>query len=122
MAGRLVHYEIRAGDWDRAKRFWGSLFDWKFTESGGPIDYTMVDTGGDPGGAIYPTETSDRGIVVYFGVDDIDAALGQVRSLGGAVLGEKQPIPGVGWMARCRDTEGNDFSLFQSDESVAPAA
>ena len=28
------------------------------------------------------------------------------------------PIPHVGWFARCTDTEGNEFSLFQSDESV----
>jgi predicted enzyme related to lactoylglutathione lyase len=43
-----------------------------------------------------------------------------VRELGGEVLLEKQPIPGVGWFARFRDTEGNKFSLFESDESVAP--
>jgi hypothetical protein len=24
----------------------------------------------------------------------------------------------VGWFARCKDSEGNEFSLFQSDESV----
>ena len=30
------------------------------------------------------------------------------------------PIPHVGWFARCSDTEGNSFSLYQSDES-APA-
>jgi hypothetical protein len=24
----------------------------------------------------------------------------------------------VGWFARCHDTEGNAFSLFQSDETV----
>ena len=34
---------------------------------------------------------------------------------------DKQPIPGTGWFAGCKDTEGNAFSLFQSDESV-PAA
>ena len=29
-----------------------------------------------------------------------------------------QPIPQTGWFARCKDTEGNAFSLFQADESV----
>ena len=28
------------------------------------------------------------------------------------------PIPHVGWFAHCTDTEGNEFSLFESDESV----
>jgi predicted enzyme related to lactoylglutathione lyase len=113
-----VHFEVRAGDWERAKTFYGSLLGWKFTEWGGPVDYSLVDAGGDPGGALYPTTTGERGIVVYFGVDDIDAALARVQALGGVVTDEKIPVPGVGWTARCRDTEGNDFSLFQSDDSV----
>ncbi len=33
--------------------------------------------------------------------------------------GRTQPIPHVGWFARCTDTEGNDFSLFQRDDSVS---
>src|SRR5205823_644707 len=81
MAGRLVHFEVRAGDWERAKSFYGSLFGWKFSEWSGPVDYSLVDAGGEPGGALYPTTTGERGIVVYFGVDDMDAALAQVRGL-----------------------------------------
>jgi predicted enzyme related to lactoylglutathione lyase len=49
--------------------------------------------------------------------DDIDATLAKVREAGGSGE-EKQPIPQTGWFARCKDTEGNSFSLFQSDESV----
>ena len=40
-----------------------------------------------------------------------------MRELGGDAE-DKQPIPGIGWFARCKDSEGNSFSLFQSDESV----
>jgi hypothetical protein len=80
----------------------------------------MHDTEETHGGAIYPSEEPGSGPIVYFGVDDIDTSLAKVRELGGEVLQEKQPIPGVGWFARCRDTEGNRFSLFESDESVAP--
>jgi hypothetical protein len=57
------------------------------------------------------------GPIVYYGSDDIDADLAKVRAAGGKAE-DKQPIPHVGWFARCRDTEGNPFSLFQSDESV----
>lgn len=32
---------------------------------------------------------------------------------------DKEPIPNIGWYARCRDTEGNAFSLYQSDENAA---
>jgi predicted enzyme related to lactoylglutathione lyase len=29
------------------------------------------------------------------------------------------PVPGHGWFAACRDTEGNAFSLWQGDEAAA---
>jgi predicted enzyme related to lactoylglutathione lyase len=57
------------------------------------------------------------GTTIYLGSDDIDGDLAKVRELGGEAE-EKQAIPSIGWFARCKDSEGNDFSLFQSDESV----
>jgi hypothetical protein len=48
---------------------------------------------------------------------DIDASIARARELGGSAE-DKQPIQGGGWFARCGDTEGNNFWLFQSDESV----
>lgn len=117
MAGNLVHFELPARDTARAKDFWGSLFGWKFQNREGPVEYHMTD-GVEPGGAIYPTELGEStGPIVYFGTEAIDASVARVRELGGQAE-DKQPIPTVGWFARCQDTEGNAFSLFQSDESV----
>ena len=118
MSGKLVHFELPAQDSERARAFWSGLFGWSFTDPGMPgIEYWMVRTADDQGGAIYPADKP--GVIVYFDTDDIDASLATVREQGGRAE-DKQPIPGVGWFARCTDTEGNDFSLFQSDESVAP--
>ena len=77
----------------------------------------MTQTGENQGGAIFEADGL-KGMIVYFDTDDIDASVARVRELGGASE-EKQPIPHVGWFARCTDTEGNDFSLFQSDDSVS---
>ena len=57
------------------------------------------------------------GTTMYLGSDDIDADLAKVKELGGEA-DDKQPIPKIGWFARCKDSEGNEFSLFQSDESA----
>jgi len=84
------------------------------------IDYRMFQEG-DQGGAVFKMEGVARGTTIYFGSDDIDADVARVRDLGGEAE-EKQPIPGIGWWSGYKDTEGNAFSLFQSDESVpAPA-
>jgi uncharacterized protein len=120
MAGQLVYFEVPAQDADRAQTFYEDLFGWKFQSWEGPMDYRMVD-GAQPGGAIYPSQEGERDPIVYFDTDDIDATLARVRELGGEAE-EKMPIPGIGWMARTKDTEGNSISLFQSDESApAPA-
>ena len=117
MAGRLVHFEIPADDAERAKSFYGSLFGWSFESWDGPVEYHMTQAGGEPGGAVYPTQEGIRGPIVYFDTDDVDAQVARVRELGGTAK-DKEPIPGVGWYARCTDTEGNPFSLYQSDESA----
>ena len=116
MAGNIVHFELNAKDANRAKRFYTSLFGWKFKDSDIPgIEYYLID-GANPGGAVNPMQ-QDAGPVVYFDTDDIDASIGKVRDLGGK-SDDKQAIPGQGWFAACVDTEGNKFSLFQNDPSV----
>ena len=120
-SGKIVHIELPASDADRAQRFYAELFGWQFAGSGVPgIDYRMFQ--GEPGGAVYPGENAGQGPIVYFETDDIDAEVAKALELGGQAE-DKQPIPGVGWFAGCKDPEGNAFSLFESDESVpAPSA
>jgi uncharacterized protein len=118
MPGKLVHFELPAHDAARAKEFWGGLFGWSFNDPGmAGIEYWLVRTGDDQGGAIYASDGTARGPIVYFDTDDIDLSLQKVRDLGGRAE-DKAAIPRIGWFARCTDTEGNDFSLFQGDDSV----
>jgi predicted enzyme related to lactoylglutathione lyase len=114
MAGKIVHFELPSQDTDRAKAFWSGVFDWEFGDPMG-MEYWLTRTGDDQGGAIYKDEK--RGLTIYFETDDIDATIARVREHGG-VAADKVPIPSTGWFARCTDSEGNDFSAFQSDESV----
>ncbi len=119
MAGKPVHFEFPAGDADRARGFWSSLFGWEFGESAMPgFDYRMTQFDNDTAAAVYPAQDDSRGPIVYLTSDEIDADLARVRDLGGKT-DDKSPIPGIGWFARCHDTEGNAFSLFQGDESAA---
>lgn len=121
MGKKIVHVEFPAKDADRAEGFWEGFAGWTIGDSGMEgIDYRMFQEEGW-GGAVYSQQENEQGPVIYFGSEDIDADLAKVRDLGGSAE-EKQPIPHVGWFARAKDSEGNSFSLFQSDESVAPPA
>jgi predicted enzyme related to lactoylglutathione lyase len=115
VAGDLIHFEIRAGDAARAQGFWAALLGWTFTAAPGALPYTMTRAGGEgPTGGLYRSDSDERGLVPYFSVDDLDAALERVRELGGEVR-DSGPVPEVGRYAHCVDTEGNPFSLFWTD-------
>jgi predicted enzyme related to lactoylglutathione lyase len=119
MAGKPVHVELPAKDSARAKQFYTSLFGWQF-QTFGDVDYHMTQFDEQTGGAIYGDESGEASHPrVYFDVDDIDQATAKVRELGGQA-DDKQPVPGMGWYAGCKDTEGTSFNLWQSDDS-APA-
>jgi predicted enzyme related to lactoylglutathione lyase len=70
------------------------------------------------GGAIYGAEGEKRGTRVYFDVDDINAESARVGELGGEG-GDAMPVPSMGWFAICKDTEGNEFGLWQTDPDAS---
>jgi predicted enzyme related to lactoylglutathione lyase len=114
---KIVHFEVPASDTGRAKEFWGSLFGVQFQTYEGPTEYHMFQNDDQTGGGIYPQQAGEKGLITYFNVDDIDSARQKVQDLGGKAE-DKAPVPGMGWFARAEDTEGNAFSLWQSDENA----
>jgi predicted enzyme related to lactoylglutathione lyase len=55
---------------------------------------------------------------VTIDVDIIDDTTAAIAQHGGSVALPKMPIPGVGWLAYFKDTEGNIFGVMQSDETA----
>jgi uncharacterized protein len=117
MPGKLVHFEIPAADSSRAKKFWSDLFGWKYQTYEGPVEYNMIEGEQQPGGAVFPSENGGSGFLVYFDVDDINAGAARVRAIGGEA-DDPGPVPGMGWYAQCKDSEGNKFGLWQTDPSA----
>jgi predicted enzyme related to lactoylglutathione lyase len=116
---KIVHFEIPADDTTRARQFYSELFGVQWQTYEGPVEYHMFGNDDQTGGGLMPRQPGQDGLVVYFSTDDIDAASEKVRQLGGSVE-DKQPVPGMGWFAHAKDTEGNRFSFWQNDEN-APA-
>jgi uncharacterized protein len=118
MAGQMVHLEIPAGDTAKAREFWGGLFGWEFQAfEGSPTEYHMTRFSETTGGAIMERDDAVQGPRVYFDVDDIKAGASRVEELGGEAS-DAMPVPSMGWFAICKDTEGNDFGLWQNDPSA----
>ena len=116
---RVVHFEIPADDTARAKEFWSGMFGVEWQSYDGPTEYYMFSNEDQQsGGGLMPRE-GQNGLVIYFPVEDLDAAREKVQQLGGSAE-EKNPVPGLGWFAHAMDSEGNAFSMWQNDEN-APA-
>ena len=116
MAGEVVHVEFPSTDVDWAQRFYSGVFGWSFGESVMPgMDYRMAQVNDNAGVALMAGETGHP--TFYFDTDDIDASIVKVRELGGKA-DDKSPVPTHGWFAACTDSEGNVFSLWQSDPAA----
>ncbi len=117
MPGQVVHLEIPADDTEKGRQFWGSLFGWQFQAFPGPFEYHMTQVSDRTGAAITNMEPGKRATRVYFDVDEINAGAERVKELGGEA-DDPRPVPGMGWFATCRDPEGTEFGLWQTDESA----
>ena len=127
---RVVHFEIHAEDPDRAIRFYGKLFDWTFKKWDGPMPYWLITTGPDSepginGGLMKrmgPPPADMQAVNAYVCttmVPNLDASVEKALANGGTMALPKMPIPGVGWLAYVKDTEGNIFGMMQNDPSAA---
>ena len=124
---RVIHFEIHADDPNRAVTFYSSVFGWTFQKWEGPMDYWLITTGpndqpGINGGMVRRQGAIDGQAVIAYvcttDVTDVDASTQTVVANGGQVVVPKMPIPGVGWLVYCKDTEGNIFGMMQADPNA----
>jgi len=117
---RVIHFEIPAKDTQRAVAFYKKAFDWKIDKYGSEeMNYFLVSTGEDkePGinGAIAEKDDLHPTTVNTISVVSVEDAAKKIKAAGGKVLGQKMAVPNVGYMAYCKDTEGNIFGIMQVD-------
>jgi hypothetical protein len=58
------------------------------------------------------------GAVNTIDVPSVDGFIRKIEASEEKVVLPKTPVPGVGYMAYCQDTEGNTFGLLQEDTTT----
>jgi uncharacterized protein len=120
---RPVHFEIPSDHPERAIAFYTELFGWKFEKWGGPMEYWVINTGeaAEPGinGGLMRRRDPNQPCVNTIGVASLDETLKNVASHGGQCVVPKMPVPGVGWLAYCKDLDGYIFGIMQPDAAAA---
>ena len=126
---RVSHFEIHADNPERAIQFYAGLFGWQFQKWDGPMPYWLITTGPDSepginGGLVKrmgPPPADMQAVNAYVCttmVPNLDASVDKALNTGGTLALPKMPIPGVGWLAYVKDTEGNILGMMQHDPAA----
>jgi uncharacterized protein len=113
--GRVGWHELLAADWERAFGFYSEIFDWQKpnTEISRHDIYQPFSASGLTIGGMFTRHPTDPPPfwLLYFNVDDIEAAEARVKAAGGEVFPNPVEMPGGISIARCADPQGAAFAL-----------
>lgn len=133
---RIIHFEIHAGNPERAAKFYRDVFGWEINEWVIPgiqlkdeNRYWLVTTGTDAetginGGLLFrrgpaPIEGQPvNAFVCTVGVSNLDESIDKALKAGGIIALPKMAVIDIGWLAYCKDTEGNIFGMMQEDKNA----
>jgi predicted enzyme related to lactoylglutathione lyase len=118
---KVVHFEIPVDDRERAKSFYGSVFEWNM---GGGQVYTTAQTTNiddnmrptEPGainGGIMDRNPGIGAPVITIGVASVEDALKKVEASGGSTITPRTEIPNMGAFGYFKDSEGNVMGLWE---------
>lgn len=105
MPVELGYFTLRVKDIARAKAFYGALFGWQFEEGSTHVVNTKFPLGLSEGAPI------DVSGYVYFRVEDLEAILPKVTTLGGEVRARAKYPSGPN--ATVADDQGTVIALWQ---------
>ncbi len=112
--GALSWNELASTDMDASAKFYRDMFGWTVEPmESSPMPYMVVSNQGRGNGGIRPVMPPDvpPHWLVYFGADDIEAALAKAQELGGTQLVPATSI-GPGTIAVVQDPQGAVFALY----------
>src|SRR6187402_2932881 len=106
----VVHFEMPSNDAQRMSNFYSNVFGWKTNALGEEMghyvlatttdtdDQGMIKNPGAINGGFYPrpADGNDLGPSLVIGVEDLQAAMDDIKAHGGEIQGEPMEIPGYG--------------------------
>ena len=120
MTNMIAWFSIPSTDFDRAVKFYETIFDLKMdvhdADDGGKYAMFPGDPHKDVLGGITQDPTfapSDDGVRVYLNANGVmDDVLARIPNAGGEVLTPKTSMGEMCWYAIFRDTEGSSIAMY----------
>ncbi len=120
----LAHFSINADNIDRARKFYGNVFGWKF-EAWGPPGFFMINMGDAPTGPMLGSLQGRRELIpgqrlngyeCTISVPSINETIRAIEQNGGKLVMQKATITGVGTLVFFEDPEGNVAGAMQYEK------
>lgn len=116
-AGTLCWADLVTRKPEVAREFYQGLFGWEIATGQHGEEYLHIKNGAEFIGGIPPVAMNNPYLpphwMIYFAVDDVDAAAAKVVELGGKVLFGPVTMENVGRIAVVADGQGAAFSVFK---------
>ena len=120
-AAGIVWFEIPVDNPKRAQKFYSTLFGWKINAFPEMKDYWHIDTGGSddsPDGGMLTRKHATQPITNYINVPSVTKYAAKIEKRGGKVMKPKTAVPQMGYFAICRDSENNEFAIWERNEKA----
>jgi hypothetical protein len=119
MTNPFVHVELNSPDPEKAKAFYGKLFQWELDDmeySATPDhSYTVIKVGdGTGGGIMKQVPHGPAGWIPYVLVDDVRVSTDKAKALGGKVMKDVTEVPDMGWFSIIQDPTGSILGLWKT--------
>jgi predicted enzyme related to lactoylglutathione lyase len=119
---RIIHFEYNVKNIEKTIKFYEKIFGWKIEKWDGPTDYWLIITGdeNEPGinGGLGFAEQDFPLVVNTVDVKNVDEVTRKVENNGGEIIRPKHAVPGVGWLAYIKDSEGIVTGVMQEDPNA----
>jgi hypothetical protein len=122
--GKFVWFDLATSDVDAAKRFYGELFGWVFSDlAEGDVQYTVVENRSRMIAGIVADPEADGDASLWIGsisVPDVDRAAEQTREAGGIVHDPPQELQDRGRTAFVTDPQGAGVAFLRASGGDPP--
>ena len=129
---RVIHFEIHATNTEKLAGFYKDIFGWEVRKWETPgVDYWIVMTApehskepGINGGIVGRKGPAPVGgepvtsFVCTIHVPSVDEFIKKIETAGGKIALPKMAIPGLAWLAYCKDLDGNLFGIYEDDKNA----
>ncbi|HVV85831.1 MAG TPA: VOC family protein [Kofleriaceae bacterium] len=123
MGNPFVHLDLACDDPEAAKKFYKSIFDWKFQDFPA-MSWTGIDVGTGTGGGLGKKQQpgTPTAWTAYVNVDDVKKTIEKARKAGATILLPFMEVPNMGYLAVFQDPQGAQIGVWQNAAKPATAA